>query len=204
MYIIDGLVVCVLKQQRNVTAAVNAMLTAKAANAAVTNRRGSFLASSQPTAIDTKDYGSRRQTTDTDPSTPRSGYLRHDSTHAVILITADKIWPTALQEEVPDLFELPGEGAARDVLIAAIRTAMAQNSGWVEVANSVAQTYPLTAREREVLEHMIAGETSKGIARILRISPRTVQVYRGRVLAKLSARNATEAVRIALVSGANA
>ena len=81
--------------------------------------------------------------------------------------------------------------------------ALTQQPGRAQAAMSAAKTYVLTVREREVLEQMIAGETSKEIARILRISPRTVQVHRSRVLSKLSARNATEAVRIALTSGGN-
>jgi FixJ family two-component response regulator len=45
----------------------------------------------------------------------------------------------------------------------------------------------LTQREREVLEHVQAGETSREIARVLAISSRTVEVHRRNLLRKLGA-----------------
>lgn len=50
----------------------------------------------------------------------------------------------------------------------------------------------LTAREREVLENLIAGKISKVIAHDLDISERTVELHRSRILKKMGARNATE------------
>jgi DNA-binding CsgD family transcriptional regulator len=47
----------------------------------------------------------------------------------------------------------------------------------------------LTARERQVLEFVMGGISNKGIGRALHISPRTVEVYRGRVISKLHARS---------------
>jgi len=42
----------------------------------------------------------------------------------------------------------------------------------------------LSPREREVLDALIAGETSKEIARRFNLSPRTVEVHRAHILKK--------------------
>lgn len=47
----------------------------------------------------------------------------------------------------------------------------------------------LTARERQVVQHLARGLTSKEIGRQLAISPRTVEDYRARLLAKFDVRN---------------
>ncbi|NVD43571.1 response regulator transcription factor [Qipengyuania atrilutea] len=56
----------------------------------------------------------------------------------------------------------------------------------------------LSEREREVLEWLAAGCSNKGIARELRISPRTVEIHRSKMLAKLGAAHSAEAVRLRL------
>ena len=55
----------------------------------------------------------------------------------------------------------------------------------------------LTKREREVLGAMARGEQSKITAWSLGLSSRTVDMHRGNILIKLSARNATQAVAVA-------
>lgn len=52
----------------------------------------------------------------------------------------------------------------------------------------------LTARERQVAKMMAEGLTSKEIARDLKLSPRTVEVYRARLLDKFDARNSLELI----------
>jgi DNA-binding CsgD family transcriptional regulator len=59
----------------------------------------------------------------------------------------------------------------------------------------------LTPREREVLREICAGAANKEIGRKLAISPRTVEVHRARIMAKIGARNAADLVRIVLSQG---
>jgi len=59
----------------------------------------------------------------------------------------------------------------------------------------------LTAREREVLERIVAGRANKMIAYELSISPRTVENHRARVMEKLRAKTVADLVRIALTAG---
>ena len=54
---------------------------------------------------------------------------------------------------------------------------------------------PLTRRETELLRLIEIGLTSKEIAALLGISPKTVRCHRWNLLGKLKARNAIELVR---------
>ena len=56
----------------------------------------------------------------------------------------------------------------------------------------------LTPREREVLDWLAEGQSNKAIAHALAISPRTVEIHRANMMAKLGARHPVDAVRIRL------
>ena len=55
----------------------------------------------------------------------------------------------------------------------------------------------LTDRERDVLELLVQGRHNREVAERLGISPRTVEVHKARVMAKLGARNIADLIRIA-------
>jgi two-component system, LuxR family, response regulator FixJ len=59
----------------------------------------------------------------------------------------------------------------------------------------------LTNREREVLDGLAKGLPNKSIAYNLDISPRTVEVHRANLMAKLRVRSLSEALRIAFAAG---
>lgn len=59
----------------------------------------------------------------------------------------------------------------------------------------------LTPRERDVLEGLLAGESNKGIAKKLGLSPRTVEIHRGNMMARLNAQSTSDAVRIGIYAG---
>jgi DNA-binding NarL/FixJ family response regulator len=56
----------------------------------------------------------------------------------------------------------------------------------------------LSVRERDVLRHIVAGETSSDIAQHLSLSRKTVDTYRGRMMVKLGVTNRSELIRCAL------
>lgn len=59
----------------------------------------------------------------------------------------------------------------------------------------------LSTREVEVLQHLAMGETNKGIGKLLNISPRTVEIHRCNLIAKIGAKHSNEAIRLAFASG---
>jgi|TARA_R100000049_G_C1953340_1_gene103363 two-component system response regulator FixJ len=59
----------------------------------------------------------------------------------------------------------------------------------------------LSARERDVLEGLIEGKSNKVIGYELDISPRTVEVYRGKMMDKLEVQSLPEALRVAFAAG---
>ena len=62
----------------------------------------------------------------------------------------------------------------------------------------------LTARERQVLEHLVAGRANKVIAHELDISPRTVEIHRAHLMEKMEARSLSDLIRLALAAGVSA
>jgi two-component system response regulator FixJ len=59
----------------------------------------------------------------------------------------------------------------------------------------------LSARERDVLERLLAGASNKLIARDLGISPRTVEMHRARMVAKLGVATTAEALEVGRIAG---
>jgi DNA-binding CsgD family transcriptional regulator len=69
---------------------------------------------------------------------------------------------------------------------------------------SVPRSHPrLTPRQREVLKQLAQGRTSKEIAAVLQLSPRTVETHRADLMERLGARDTVsllrEAARLGLV-----
>jgi DNA-binding NarL/FixJ family response regulator len=59
----------------------------------------------------------------------------------------------------------------------------------------------LSPRERQIITMVVQGQTSPMIARQLHLSPKTVDTYRGRLMAKLGVADVTALVRFAIRSG---
>jgi RNA polymerase sigma factor (sigma-70 family) len=111
---------------------------------------------------------------------------------------------TAFQAQAVDFLEKPFDHAE---LIKAIETAFAVEQRRLEEdrkSNADREKLAaLTLREREVLQLAARGLHAKEIARDLGISPRTVEVHKARIMAKLGARNVAELVRLAVATGQN-
>ena len=115
-----------------------------------------------------------------------------------IIITAHGDVPTArtaFQASAVDFLEKPFDHAP---LRAAIDSAFSMEGRRLQQSAQAARLALLTAREREVLEQAAQGLHAKEIAARLGISPRTVEVHKNRIMAKLGVRNIAELVRFTL------
>ncbi|MCP1537964.1 response regulator FixJ [Methylorubrum extorquens] len=101
-----------------------------------------------------------------------------------------------------DFIEKPFDGEA---LLRALQAALEQGgpNGAVDpiLQDFMRRLATLSERERQVLDHLVTGGTSKEIGRRLRISPRTVEIYRAKVMAKTRAGSLQELVRWAVLAG---
>jgi len=111
----------------------------------------------------------------------------------------------AMKAGAVDFLEKPFEKA---VLLASIETAFARMASADGAAARAAEADVilgvLTPREREVLEGLAQGLPNKTIAYDLGISPRTVEVHRANLMAKLDVRSLSDALRLAFAAGLGA
>lgn len=84
-----------------------------------------------------------------------------------------------------------------EAIESALRTDAARRTSHGAGADLLARYAQLTAREREVLQGVVAGQLNKQIAATLGIAERTVKAQRAQVMAKLGATTAAELGRIA-------
>lgn len=108
----------------------------------------------------------------------------------------------AMKSGATDILQTPADP---DMVLLAVASALAhvRESGLEERAAQTAreQIAHMSGREREVLEGLLRGGTNKTMARELGISPRTVEIYRARVMERLGARTLPEAVLAATAAG---
>jgi RNA polymerase sigma factor (sigma-70 family) len=103
----------------------------------------------------------------------------------------------ALKNGAVDFLEKPvDDDVLVDVLMNAIRIDEERRRAHTERAQVRASLSRLTTREREVLELLAQGLQHREIAERLAISPRTVEVYKARMMDKLGCRTLADVVRI--------
>lgn len=122
----------------------------------------------------------------------------------VVLITGHGDVPLAVRAMRAGAFDFLEKPFADQTFLTSITLALekagARASGQRAADAARAALTNLTAREREVMELLAAGDTSKAIGRTLGISDRTVEVHRARVMEKMGARSIAELVRAVLLT----
>jgi two-component system, LuxR family, response regulator FixJ len=108
----------------------------------------------------------------------------------------------AMKAGAVDFVEKPFDD---DLLLMTIETALATAAGRASrertIGSAAALIAMLSPRERQVLEGILAGRSTKIIAHDLCISARTIEVHRARMLERLRTRSIAEAIRLAVMAG---
>lgn len=124
---------------------------------------------------------------------------------AVVMMTGHGDVPMAvkaMKAGAVDFIEKPFD---RETLLAAVRRALEksdlQRRRAAELDAGAAKIASLSLRERQVLVGLVAGQPNKVIAHQLQISPRTVEIYRARLMDKMQAHSLPELVRMAVLAG---
>ena len=123
----------------------------------------------------------------------------------IIFVTANADVPTTVQimkQGASDLVEKPFDP---DALLTTIRRAIASDfaaSLQRRQTQALRERYAqLTSREREVMDRVVCGNANKQIARQLKISAKTVELHRSRVMKKMQAESLAELVHLAILLG---
>lgn len=107
----------------------------------------------------------------------------------------------AIRKGASDFVEKPFED---ETVLSLIRRALWQMQD--DLADDLTDVAPkrlatLSAREREVMERLFQGKPNKVIAFELKISIRTVEFHRSRLMAKMQAESLSELIRLGLAAG---
>jgi FixJ family two-component response regulator len=120
----------------------------------------------------------------------------------IIFITAHGTVPTAVRALKAGAADFLDKPFSNETLLARIEQGVARAREWHGAhrrqASVEALLAQLTAREREVLEAVVAGKPNKVIAAELSISPKTVEAHRARVMEKTKADSLADLVRLVL------
>jgi len=123
----------------------------------------------------------------------------------IVFLTGYGDIPTSVRAMREGAWDFLTKPVRSDTLLTAVNAALerarARHAERAASADLRARFAQLTAREREVLEHVIAGRLNKVIADRLEISEQTVKVHRGRVMEKLAVDSVAELVRAAQALG---
>ena len=123
----------------------------------------------------------------------------------VIVITGHGDVPLAVEAMKSGAMEFLEKPFDDDALLVAVSAALSQHGAdakrEADRAEIVDRLASLSNRERQVLEGLVAGHANKTIAFDHGISPRTVEIYRANLMAKMQATSLSDLVRMALVGG---
>ena len=110
-----------------------------------------------------------------------------------------KLAVEAMKAGAIDFIEKPFD---EEAILAAVKAALEQGGDETDgdLAAVTSRIASLSERERQVLEGLIAGQANKVMANALGISPRTVEVYRANLMAKMQARSLSELIRMAILA----
>jgi two-component system response regulator FixJ len=123
----------------------------------------------------------------------------------VIVITGHGDIPLAVEAMKIGAAEFLEKPFDDEILLAAVHSALKRSDQegrrQSERSEIEVRLAALSNRERDVLAGLIAGQANKQIAYDLGISPRTIEIYRANLMAKMQAASLSDLVRMALIAG---
>ncbi|AHB47873.1 histidine kinase [Hyphomicrobium nitrativorans NL23] len=124
---------------------------------------------------------------------------------ATIMITGDGDVPLAVEAMKAGAVDFIEKPIGHVELLASIERALDGNSDEIEStvvrSKAVSLVASLTARQRQILELVMAGHPSKNIAADLGISQRTVDNHRAAIMKKTGSKSMPALIRIAIAAG---
>ncbi len=132
--------------------------------------------------------------------------LKQNVEHAfpVIMITGHGDVPLAVQCMQLGAIDFLQKPLDHPLLLSKIKTALERSSAGrqkhSEASDAQTRLAVLTRREREMVQSLIAGKSSKKIASENGLSVRTVSNHRTNILAKTGAQNTADLVRLAMLA----
>ena len=126
---------------------------------------------------------------------------RQDSATPVIVMTAfgtvEKA-VDAMKAGAADFLAKPVDAAALvQAVRAALKTAQARHQTIIAAAEMANRLATLTAREREVMEQVVAGKPNKQIAAELGTGEQNIKLHRAHIMKKMGVRSLADLVRVA-------
>lgn len=122
----------------------------------------------------------------------------------VIVITGHGDVPLAAEAMKLGAFDFLEKPFDDEVIVAAIRRALDRSTDHERAISERAELEKrlgsLSNREQEVLDGLLAGQANKVIASDLAISPRTVEIYRAKVMSKMGASSLSELIRMVIAA----
>ncbi len=118
---------------------------------------------------------------------------------AVIVVTGQGDIQSAVRATkagAADFIEKPYSDKA---LLGSIEAALGKETD-LDIADAIRRIATLSARERQVLDRLLAGRPNKLIAYDLGISVRTVEVHRARMMERLGVRHFAEVIRLGVMA----
>ncbi len=124
---------------------------------------------------------------------------------SIILITGHGDVPMAVNAMKAGAVDFIEKPYSDETILGSVNNALESGAPGAGKGTAVEETASrialLSPRERQVLDQLIIGHQNKMIAYELGISPRTVEIHRSRVMAKMQAKNLPQLVRMALTAG---
>ena len=124
---------------------------------------------------------------------------------SIIIITGHGDVPMAVNAMKAGAVDFIEKPYSDETILGSVNNALESGAPGAGKGTAVEETASrialLSPRERQVLDQLIIGHQNKMIAYELGISPRTVEIHRSRVMAKMQAKNLPQLVRMALTAG---